>query len=183
MEQVIWKPVKGYEDRYEVSNIGQIRSSDMYVNCAYGKRIYKGRIKATRPNNRGYITVALCVDNKTTTHLVHRLVAEAFVPNEYGKPQVNHIDGDKSNNTAANLEWVTDNENKVHSSVDVGGTQRPMTAVVVTENITGDRFYFNGLREAERALGLDHGTVMKVLRGRGHTYKGYSIAYANGGGT
>ena len=138
MEQVVWKPVPGYEDRYEVSNTGLVKSLDIYVNCRGGKtRISKGRIKPTHKNNRGYLMVGLCRDNKTDTTLVHRLVAEAFVPNPKGKPQVNHIDGNINNNRADNLEWVTDNENKAHSSVAIGGTQRPKKAVVVTNMTTG----------------------------------------------
>ena len=178
----MWRPVKGYEGRYEVSNDGRVRSVDTYVNCRGGKtRLSKGRIKPLYRNNRGYVIVNLCRDNKTAYSLVHRLVADAFISNPYGKPQVNHIDGDRSNNHTDNLEWVTDNENKTHSSLAVGGTQRPKKAVVVTKKSTGKSFYFNGLREAERALNLDHGTVMKVLRGRQHSHRGYIVAYAEGG--
>lgn len=182
MEPVIWKPVKGYEGRYLVSNDGVVKSLDMYVQSRGGKKkLYKGRIKATYRNNRGYVVVYLCMDGKGTHSLVHRLVAEAFIDNPQGKPQVNHIDGDSTNNCVDNLEWVTDNENKVHSSVDVGGTQRPKKAVVVTEKTTGVVFNFGGLREAERALNLDHGTAMKVLKGKCQYHRGYRIAYANGG--
>ena len=182
MEQVIWKPVVGFEDRYEVSNDGRVRSLDMYIDCGNGaKRLHKGKIKPQRANNRGYITITLWRNSKPFNTTVHRLVAEAFVPNGDNKPQVNHVDGDITNNRADNLEWVTDNENKAHSSIDVGGTQRPKKAVVVTEKDTGKVFAFQGLREAERALNLDHGTVMKVLKGKQHIHKGYIIAYAEGG--
>lgn len=182
MEQVIWRPIAGYEERYEVSNEGKIRSIDIYVNCRGGKkRLSKGRIKPIHANNRGYLTVNLCMDNNTTRYLVHRLVAEAFVPNIYNKPQVNHIDGDNTNNRADNLEWVTDNENKAHSSVSVGGTQRPKRAVVVTKIATGENFVFGGLREAERALNLDHSSAMRVARGKYKSHRGYTIAYAEGG--
>ena len=100
MEQVIWKPVVGYEGRYEVSNEGRVRSLDIYVNCRGGKtRLSKGRIKPINTNNRGYCTVNLCKDGSTERFLVHRLVAEAFIPNPENKPEVNHIDGNKSNNS------------------------------------------------------------------------------------
>ena len=181
MVQVIWKPVRGYEDRYMVSNDGRVKSLDLYVNCKGGQRLSKGRIKPQRKNNRGYVCVGLCKDNHTYNHLVHRLVAEAFIPNTEGKPQVNHIDGDLNNNCADNLEWVTDNENKTHSSIKAGGTQRPQKAVIVTEKISGEKTYYCGLREAERALNLDHGSVMKILRGKCKTHRGYTIAYAEGG--
>ena len=182
MEQVIWKPVKGYEGLYEVSNDGQVRSLDTYIDCGFGaKRLHKGRIKPQRANNRGYLIVALWHNSKQFNTTVHRLVAEAFVPNVNNKPQVNHIDGDITNNSADNLEWVTDNENKAHSSIAVGGTQRPKKAVVVTKKTTGEAFRFDGLRVAERTLCLDHGSVMKVLKGIAKSHRGYMIAYAEGG--
>ena len=181
MEQVIWKPISGYEGRYEVSNDGQIRSLDIYIDCGINTRLCQGRIKPIHKNNRGYCWVNLCKDGKCARHLVHRLVAETFVTNVHNKPQVNHIDGNISNNQASNLEWVTDDENKAHSSVSFGGTQRPKKAVVVTKKTTGETFYFDGLRVAERALSLDHGTAMKVLKGKQATHRGYYIAYANGG--
>lgn len=178
----MWRPIEGFEGRYEVSNDGKVRSLDIYVNCRGGKkRMCKGRTKPIRGNNRGYLTVSLCKDNITTRYLVHRLVAQAFVPNTYNKPQVNHIDGDHTNNRSDNLEWVTDNENKAHSSISVGGTQRPKKAVVVTKTATGDKFIFSGLREAERVLKLDHGSAMRVVNGKRQSHRGYSIAYAEGG--
>lgn len=182
MEQVIWKPISGYEGFYEVSNSGQIRSLDMYLTCRGGaKRLQKGRVKPLHKNNRGYITVNLCKNQIVKRELVHRLVADAFVDNMENKPQVNHIDGNISNNNASNLEWVTDNENKSHSSIERGGTQRPKKPIVVTKKTTGEKFYFEGVRIAERVLNLDHGTVMNMLNGKQKSHRGYYVAYANGG--
>lgn len=182
MEQVIWKPVIGFEDRYEVSNDGRVRSLDIYVKCRGGKtRLSKGRIKPLYRNNRGYVIVNLCRDNTAAYSLVHRLVAEAFIANPHNKPQVNHIDGDNTNNCADNLEWVTDNENKAHSAISVGGTQRPKKPVVVTKISTGENFIFGGLREAERVLNLEHSSCLSILKGRNKKHRGYTIAYAEGG--
>lgn len=178
MEQVVWKPVVGYEGRYEVSNEGVIRSLDVAVRCrGTGIRVHKGKLLPCRANNRGYLTVNLTKDNITKSFLVHRAVAEAFIPNFFALPQVNHKDGNKGNNDVSNLEWVTDDENKAHSSIAVGGTQRPKKAVKVVCVASGKAMTFDGLREAERALLLDHKCSLKVLQGKQSVHKGYTLAY------
>lgn len=183
MEQVAWRPVVGYEGLYEVSNDGQVRSLDMYVSCGHGaKRLKPGRMKTIVRNNRGYCCIMICHNGKTITRLLHRLVAEAFVPNTDNKPQVNHIDGNIENNSAVNLEWVSDNENKKHSDIKSGGTQRPKRPVIVTDTKTSEVLSFGGLREAERTLGLDHRSALNVVSGKQRHTKGYSICYAEGGG-
>jgi len=76
-----------------------------------------GRRAILKPakDQKGYMRVGLVINGKLTTKKVHRLVASAFLENRYNKPQVNHIDGNKSNNDVSNLEWVTQSENKKHS--------------------------------------------------------------------
>lgn len=100
-----WRPVKGYEGLYEVSNLGQVRS------------FYSGEAKILKPyvDKDGYLCVHLHKNGKGYAKKVHRLVASAFIPNIGDKPQVNHIDGDKTNNTVDNLEWVTSKENMHHA--------------------------------------------------------------------
>lgn len=176
-----WRPVVGYEGKYEVSNAGVIRSVDMILGCKNGgKRFHKGRVKPQRANNRGYLYVTLCSDGKSVRKLVHRLVAEAFVSNSLAKEQVNHIDGNQKNNNADNLEWVTDNENKAHSSIQNGGTQHPKRKVIAVNIETGDEYRFDGLRDAERYLHLDHGTAMKTIHGKQHQHRGYRLMYMGG---
>ena len=178
MEQVVWRPVNGYEGRYDVSNSGIVRSLDVAVRCrGSGIRVNRGKLLPYRANNRGYLTVNLTKANITKSFLVHRVVAEAFIPNGLALPQVNHKDGNKSNNDVSNLEWVTDNENKAHSSIAVGGTQRPKKAVKVISVASGKEMIFDGLREAERALSLDHKCSLKVLQGKQSVHKGYTLAY------
>lgn len=96
-----WKPVKGYEN-YFVSDLGRVKTKQgRYKKINYGICKY------------GYLD--LWKDNKSKRFRVHRLVAEQFVPNPYNKEQVNHIDGNKKNNQANNLEWVTPKENIQHA--------------------------------------------------------------------
>lgn len=114
----IWKPVVGYESYYEVSNLGRVRSVDHYVyHYRGGLKIVRGRILKPSANCAGhYLRVAL---GKKSKHLVHRLVAEAFMPNPGNLPQVNHKDENKENNFVfvnpdgtvdtekSNLEWCS----------------------------------------------------------------------------
>ncbi len=108
MEQ--WKPISGFEGRYEVSNLGRIKRLVGH-NCK--------RDRVLRPRKkRGYELVSL--SPKPRTLQVHRIVAEAFILNDTGKPQVNHKNGNRADNRAENLEWATPKENYTHS-VDVLG--------------------------------------------------------------
>ena len=95
MTEEIWCPIKGYEGLYQVSDKGSVKS------IGYGKeRILKpGRIKT------GYLRVNLCKNGEKKNWLVHRIVAQAFIPNPDNLPEVNHKDEDKENNSVQNLEW------------------------------------------------------------------------------
>ena len=101
-------PVVGFEGVYDVTCEGEIYR----IKPAQGTQT--GLLKTSNEVG-GYTKVRLCVGGKTSLHFVHRLVAEAFIPNPENKPCVNHKDGNKQNNKTANLEWVTYSENMFHS--------------------------------------------------------------------
>lgn len=116
----IWKPVVGYEGLYEVSDHGRVRSLDRsaHIACRWGgtaTRLIRGRVMRATDNGRGYLMVHLSTNGYRDPRLVHRLVAEAFVPVAEERQFVNHRDGDKTNNTASNLEWCTRAENMAHA--------------------------------------------------------------------
>ena len=114
--QEIWKPIKNYENFYEVSNFGRVRSVDrtIYFKNGKGSRKYKGQILKQKYHN-GYAMVNLNKNKDLKVLYVHRLVAETFLdnPNEY--KCVNHIDGIKANNASDNLEWCTSAYNNRHA--------------------------------------------------------------------
>lgn len=113
----IWKPIKGYEGVYEVSNFGRIKSleREIYRGKDYAKRVQKEKILKQVVNKDSYHRVSLNKNSKSKMFAVSRLVAEAFIPNPENKPEVNHIDANRFNNKVENLEWVTAEENLNHA--------------------------------------------------------------------
>ena len=122
-----WKDIRGYEGKYQVSSLGRVRSLDRTITRAasrvrgpYNAKL-KGKILSLVHGTGGYLLVPLGKDS--LSNRVHRLVAEAFIPNPEGKPFVNHIDGDVTNNEISNLEWCTNQENQLHASRVLGHKQ------------------------------------------------------------
>ena len=111
-----WCDVNGYEGIYQVSNLGRVRSLDREIKRKNGKKLLiKGQPLKVHLNRRGYLRINLRKDGKDTNHTVHRLVAKAFIPNPEDKPQVNHLNGVKTDNNVCNLEWCTRAENIEHA--------------------------------------------------------------------
>lgn len=111
-----WKPVIGFEGFYEVSNMGNVRSTDRLVNCSRGngKRLWKGKeLKQTVAATRGYNQISLSKEGVTYKVYVHTLVAKAWLNGE--NETVNHKDGNKQNNKASNLEWCSYSDNSKHA--------------------------------------------------------------------
>jgi hypothetical protein len=114
----IWVDIEGFESVYQISNLGRVKSLKRMTPNGVGFRFVRERIRATHfSKSLGYLEITLnsVALNKKERLFIHRLVAKAFIPNPEGKPEVNHIDGNKLNASASNLEWVTGSENLKHA--------------------------------------------------------------------
>lgn len=170
MEQ--WKDVIGYKGIYQVSDEGRIRSCDRVVYISPCKRYPNGHEKKLSGrilkawDSRGYKHVNLHKDGVSKQVQVHRIVASAFVANTDNKPQVNHINGDKADNRAVNLEWVTQKENTIHASAVLGHISRKLT----DEQIRTIREDSRSSRKIAADYGVSHTTVNDIKRGRFFEY-------------
>ncbi len=115
---VVRKPIKGYEDYYEVDQFGRVFAKERTIHVTDHDREYDKHLPSRQMkqsvHTKGYKTVPLTKDGVCTTKFVHRLVAEAFIPNPDDLPFVNHIDEDKTNNFVENLEWCTEQYNSTY---------------------------------------------------------------------
>lgn len=112
MEQEIWKSIRGFEGIYEISNRGRVRSLQRSIINRNGIVITaKEKIKKTSINKNGYACVTLCKDGKSKQYTLHRILAEAFIPNPDNKTEIDHINTIRSDFRLENLHWVTHSEN------------------------------------------------------------------------
>ena len=173
MEEV-WKPIPGYEGYYEASNMGRIRNEPRWVNGRWRPYRIKQHILRTNNVHHGYLQVKFCIDEVKEQKLVHRLVAETFIANPMGLQQVNHKDGNPSNNVVSNLEWCTASENSLHRSRvlkrEVG---RPKKKVICLE--TGKEYASS--HHAARDLNISQGGIFMVCQGKGLTAGGLHFKF------
>ena len=159
MQGEIWKPIKGYEENYCVSNYGRIKSTYH----AYEKFL------SPRDAGKGYMQVALFKDHKAKNFFVHRLVAEHFVENPDGFDFVNHKDENKSNNVHTNLEWCSASYNNTY------GTRMRKVRKKVQQSLNGVVIAtYDSMTDAGKAIGQKSGAISRCCHGFYKTCGGYA---------
>lgn len=175
MSEEVWKDIEEYEGLYQVSNFGRVKSLKRYsINNANTKN----RLLKLSLNRKGYLNVTLCKNGKYKSHRIHRLVAQAFIPNPENKPQVNHIDEIKTNNMVSNLNWMTNKENRNHGTAIKRMCVTNSKPIIATNLKTDESTKFNSGKECARQLGLNQAHITDVLKGRRKQTGGYIFEYA-----
>lgn len=164
-----WKDIEEYEGLYQVSNLGRVKS------LGNGVTHKEERILKQRKDNGGYLKVHLCCEGKHKHHSVHRLVAQAFIPNPDNLPQVNHKDENKQNNCVDNLEWCTSEYNNNYGARTLK-CSRQIVQMDLENNIVG---IYISIMEVKRQLGFDNSCISKCCRGKTQTAYGYKWQYLN----
>lgn len=162
-----WTHINGFDDLYIISNLGRVKS----FHNGYWKSLKPGKTK------KGYLNVILCKNGKETSYQVHRLVALHFITNPENKPEVNHIDENKQNNTVWNLEWMTSKENNNH-----GTRNERLSKKVSCYDIISGVFIqeFGSIRHAcyELKKPTSHGSaIVRCCKGNQNTSCGYRWSY------
>lgn len=166
-----WRDVVGYKNRYQVSNLGKVRSMPIQSKTNY----FKGDVLKTSIDSNGYINVSL----SRKTYKVHRLVAEAFIENPNNYPCVNHIDEDKTNNRIDNLEWCTYKQNNNHGTRNIRISENNGRTIIQC-NMNGDEIKrWKSIADAARYYGVKRWTICGCLNGRQHTSCGYKWRYSD----
>ena len=153
-----WRDIKGYENLYQVSNKGRVKS------LGNGKSNYsKERLLKTRKNKRGYIQVNFSKDGKIKMFYVHRLVAETFIPNPNNYPVINHRDETPCNNCVENLEWCTQKYNVNYGTGKFRTAAKNSRPVKCLDLETNKTTYYDSHKEAEIKMNIGYGTISHSL--------------------
>lgn len=179
----IWKDIKEYEGLYQVSNLGRIRSLDRYRKTGISGYIQRGRILIGSKRGPGYLGVSLTKKDVKKSVLIHRIVAETFIPNPDGKKEVNHKNGIKTDNRVMNLEWSTRKENEKHSYV-AGlsrarrGTENILSKGVIQYDLQMNKLKeYGSIREVQRERGYNNSFIGACCKGKHKTAYGYIWKY------
>lgn len=175
----MWKTIKGYENLYEISDKGEVRSFDRTLPCGHNStHMLKGKILTPCNNGKGYLHIYLIKDGKSKKFYVHRLVADAFLENPNNYPCVNHKDENRSNNDVSNLEWCThlynSNYGRCRQKISEKATKIPVIQILSD----GTEVRYESTHYAEKCTHINHSNITSCCKGRTKTAGGFVWRYA-----
>lgn len=168
----IWKDIPNYEGIYQISNLGRLKS--LRVFCSFTKKYYpKEKIIKGKLDQAGYVMVSLYKEGKVKYCRIHRLVAQAFIPNTNNYPMINHKDENKSNNNVNNLEWCTCLYNNTY-----GNKNKNISNPVIQYDLKGNYVAeYKSISEASRQTGICRVTILYALKHTGGVTHNYKFIY------
>lgn len=165
-----WRDIAGYEGQYQISNLGKVRSLDRYVKCN-GFNLIKGQLMKPKIDKYGYFQISLCKNCKYKSFTIHRLVAQAFLPNPDNLPQINHINECKWDNTVWNLEWCnskyninygTGKKRRIDTQRKTMSTMKPVLQYTLDMEFVGE---YPSASEASRQTGINKSNIGSCCNG------------------
>lgn len=180
----IWKEIKGYEELYKVSNLGNVKSINHFRVNGFSGYMQKGRILKFSKDRCGYLLVRLSKNGVAKTYRLHRIVALTFIDNPLNKKTVNHINGNKLDNRVENLEWATQKEQieHQHKVLNIPYSDCKFCHEANKKKvIRNDGKIYNSISEAKEDLGKKHAHITEVCQGKKKSTYGYSFKYLKEG--
>ena len=170
----VWKDIKNYEGYYQVSNLGNVRSCDRVIKrLNFFKKIRGKNLKKVIDNSTGYYCVGLSKNNKANRFYVHRLVAQAFIPNPNNLKYVNHKDETRTNNKVENLEWCTALYNNTYGTL-LDRLKNLKGKVIYQYDLQGNFIKkWESSMEIQRVLKLTQSNIIKCCKGKRKKVGGY----------
>lgn len=174
----IWLDIKDFKGIYQVSNLGRVKSLARDIICRGRLLHFKEVILKSAIGRDGYKRVALSKDGKQKMFLVHRLVADAFIPNPNNYPIINHKDEDKANNVPENLEWCTHKYNNNYGTTQQRHAQKLKKSILQIEAKTNEIIReWSSAMDVEREIGYDQANISKCCLGQRKTANGFKWRY------
>ena len=174
-----WKPIKYYEGLYEVSSLGNVRSLDRYIMCGKQYCFLKGKPMKTCHDSNGYLITTLSKNSKVKRHYLHRLVAEAFIPNPNSLPCIDHINTVKDDNKVENLKWCSYKENMnnpltIEHTRSKEANEKRLAARRKNQSCCceipvyyidedGSKISFKSMNEAQRQTNVHHSSISRSI--------------------